>query len=223
MKIGMLITNIYNMKFYSQHKQDEFIVDYFKSKRNGTFLDIGAHDGITLSNTYTLETELDWTGICFEPMPHEFNKLCENRKCTKFNFAIYDTKGFEKFTMLEYDGYPDMLSGIAKDISVKHMGHILSEQRIIGGVRKVINVETELLNNVLNNMKLFEIDYMSLDTEGSELKILKSIDFNTFKIKVITSENGEGETGARDFMKTKGFTFYKRLGIDDVFVNTKLV
>ena len=64
-----------NMKFYSQHKQDEFIIDYFKGKKDGTFLDIGAHDGITLSNTYTLETELDWSGICFEPMPHEFKKL----------------------------------------------------------------------------------------------------------------------------------------------------
>ena len=69
---------------------------------------------------------------------------------------------------------------------------------------------------------MYEFDYMSLDTEGSELKILKSIDFNKFKIKVITSENGEGESPVRDFMKTKGFTFFKRLGIDDVFVNTKI-
>lgn len=210
------------MKFYSQHKQDEFIVDYFKSKKNGIFLDIGAHDGITLSNTYTLETELNWSGICFEPMPHEFEKLCKNRKCAKFNFAIYDTKGTEKFTMLEYDGYPDMLSGIAKEISVKHMGEILSEQRIIGGVRKIINVETELLNTVLNNFKIFDIDYMSFDTEGSELKILKSINFDQIKIKVITSENGENELQTRDFMKTKGFKFLKRLGGDNVYENTKL-
>jgi FkbM family methyltransferase len=155
-------------------------------------------------------------------MPHEFKKLCENRKCTPLNFAIYDTEGTEKFTMLEYDGYPDMLSGIAKDISIKHMGHILSEQKIIGGIRKVIEVETKLLNKVLENFKLYDIDYMSLDTEGSELKILKSINYDIFKIKVITSENGEGESTARDFMKTKGFVFYKRLGIDDVFVNTKI-
>ena len=45
------------MEYKSQHKQDEFIVNYFKEKRNGVFVDIGAHDGITLSNTYILEKE----------------------------------------------------------------------------------------------------------------------------------------------------------------------
>jgi FkbM family methyltransferase len=210
------------MKFYSQHKQDEFIIDYFKGKKGGTFLDIGAHDGITLSNTYTLYSELNWTGLCFEPMPHEFNKLQENRGALCFNCAIYDTEGIEKFTMLEYDGYPDMLSGIAKDISIKHMGEILSEQRIIGGVRKIIEVQTRLLNNVLKGVSMYEFDYMSLDTEGSELKILKSIDFNKFKIKIITSENGENEVQTREFMKAKGFVFLKRLGGDNVYENTKI-
>ncbi|MFA5154033.1 MAG: FkbM family methyltransferase [Clostridia bacterium] len=211
------------MKFYSQHKQDEFIIDYFKSKKNGIFLDIGAHDGITLSNTYTLETEFGWTGLCFEPMPHEFEKLHENRKYSvNYNCAIYDTEGIEKFTLLEYDGYPDMLSGIAKDISIKHMGHILSEGGRMGAKRKIIEVQTRILNPILVQNSLYEIDYLSLDTEGSELKILKSINYDKFKIKVITSENGEGESETRQFMKTKGFTFFKRLGIDDVFVNTKI-
>lgn len=212
------------MKYYSQHKQDEFIVDYFKSKKGGTFLDIGAHDGITLSNTYTLYSELEWYGYCFEPILHEFIKLQESRNGVGcFNCAIYDIEGIEKFTLLEYDGYPDMLSGIAKDITVKHMGHILSEGGRMGAKRKVIEVKTLLLNKLLDELKFYDIDYMSLDTEGSELKILKSIDYDKFKIKVITSENGEGELDARDFMKLKGFTFYKRLGIDDVFVNMKLV
>ena len=102
------------MEYKSQHKQDEFIVNYFKEKRNGVFVDIGAHDGITLSNTYILEKEYGWTGICIEPMEHEYKKLEACRSCITYNCACYDTNGTEKFTMLEYDGYPDMLSGIAK-------------------------------------------------------------------------------------------------------------
>lgn len=210
------------MNYKSQHKQDEFIVNYFKGKQNGVFVDIGAHDGITLSNTYVLEKELNWSGICVEPMHHEYVKLAQNRNCVLYNCACYDTNGIEKFTMLEYDGYPDMLSGIAKDISFKHMGHILSEQSIIGGVRKVIDVQTRILNELLDENNMFEIDFLSIDTEGSEYKILKSIDFNHFHFKVIIYENGESEHDKRDFLKSKNFSFYRRLGIDDVFINNKI-
>jgi FkbM family methyltransferase len=209
------------MKYYSQHKQDEFIIDYFKSKRNGVFVDIGAHDGQTLSNTYTLEKELGWTGICIEPMEHEYKKLVECRSAKTYNCAIYDTNGIEKFTMLEYDGYPDMLSGIAKDMSIVHMGHVLSEGSRMGAKRKVIDVPTRILNEILVENNIYDIDFLSVDVEGAELKILKSIDYNKFKIKVIVYENGEADQPIRDFMKTKGYIFYKRLGIDDAWVSSR--
>ena len=206
------------MEFKSQHKQDEFIIDYFNSKRDGIFLDIGAHDGECLSNTYVLEKEFGWTGICFEPMLHEFKKLEKTRASINYNVAVYDTKGIETFTMLDYDGYPDMLSGITKDITVAHMNGIYREQNAIGGIIKQIKVETVVLNDILEENKIYDIDFMSIDTEGSELKILKSIDFNKFNIKVIVCENGPGIPDIRNFMKTVGYNFHKRLRIDDVFI-----
>jgi FkbM family methyltransferase len=207
------------MEYKSQHKQDQFIVNYFKGKRNGVFIDIGAHDGIDLSNTYVLEKELEWTGICIEPIEYEYKKLIENRSCITYNCACYETNGIEKFTLVEFDGYPDMLSGIAKDITFKHMSNILSESQRIGAKRKVIEVHTRILNEILEENKIYDIDFLSVDTEGSELKILKSIDYDKFHIKVIIYENGEGESFIRDFLKTKNFSFYKRLGIDDAFIN----
>jgi len=209
------------MEYKSQHKQDEFIINYFNNKKNGVFIDVGAHDGITLSNTYVLEKELNWTGICIEPIDYEYKKLVECRNCIIYNCACYDINGIEKFTLLEYDGYPDMLSGIAKDISLKHMGHILSEGGRMGAKRKIIEVPTRILNEILEENGIYDIDFLSVDTEGSELKILKSIDYDKFHIKVIVYENGEGESFIRDFLKTKDFSFHKRLGIDDAFVNNK--
>jgi len=209
------------MEFKSQHKQDEFIINYFKGKRNGVFVDIGAHDGITLSNTYVLEKKLDWTGICVEPMPHQYKNLIECRNCATYNCAIYDTNGVEKFTILEYDGYPDMLSGISKDMSVVHMGHVLSEGARMKAPRKIIDVQTRILNEILEEQKIYEIDFLSVDVEGAELKVMKGIDFNKFYIKVIIFENGEATPEVRDFLTAKDFSFHKRLGIDDVFVNNK--
>ncbi len=210
------------MEFKSQHKQDEFIIDYFKGKKDGVFIDVGAHDGITLSNTYVLEKEYDWTGICFEPMPRQYKNLDECRDCIKYNCAIYDTNGTEKFTLVDYDGYPDMLSGISKDISVKHMAGILSESSRMGAKLKYIDVKTRILNEILDEQKIYEIDFLSVDVEGAELKVLSGIDYNKFHIKVIVFENGENTNEVRDFLKTKGFEFHKRLGIDDAFINKKL-
>ena len=65
---------------YSQLKQDLNIIDFYKSKKNCYFVDIGAHDGINLSNTYLLEKKYNWTGICFEPLKKIYSDLFENRK-----------------------------------------------------------------------------------------------------------------------------------------------
>jgi len=209
------------MEFKSQHKQDEFIINYFKGKKNGVFVDIGAHDGITLSNTYVLEKEYGWKGICIEPIPRQYKNLIECRDCITYNCAIYEKNGTEKFTLVDYDGYPDMLSGISKDITFKHMSGILSESNRIGAKIKYIDVKTRILNEILEENKISEIDFMSVDVEGAELKILKGINYNKFYIKVIIYENGENINLVRDFLKAKDFSFYKRLGIDDVFINNK--
>jgi hypothetical protein len=65
-------------KYYSQIRQDRYIDFFFSKKRNGVFVDIGANDGVTLSNTYFLEKERHWTGICIEPIPSSFEKLKAN-------------------------------------------------------------------------------------------------------------------------------------------------
>ena len=68
------------MKQYSQYGQD-ILLNNLINKQNGFFIDIGAHDGICFSNSYLFETELEWNGICIEPLPNIFKKLEKNRKC----------------------------------------------------------------------------------------------------------------------------------------------
>ena len=69
------------MKFYSQYKQDEWLYNnHFKNKKNGTFLEIGADDGIDKSNTKFFE-DLGWVGMCIEASPKRFKLLKNNRNC----------------------------------------------------------------------------------------------------------------------------------------------
>ena len=71
------------MKSYSQAKQDLFVLEVLKNKRNGLFLDIGCGDPTDISNTFLLESEFDWSGVCVD-VNESLAKKWEQRKKSKF-------------------------------------------------------------------------------------------------------------------------------------------
>ena len=64
---------------FSQLGQDLAVVEFYKGKEGGYFVEVGASDGIELSNSFLLETKYKWKGICCEPIPLRFQKLVVNR------------------------------------------------------------------------------------------------------------------------------------------------
>lgn len=204
--------------FYSQCSQDRFIFEtFFKYKKAGTFIDIGAHNGIAFSNTKFFE-EQGWKGICIEPIPEVFRELEKNRNCICIQGCITDYEGVGQF--LRVGGEPEMLSGLINNYDLRHLNRIRDEasRRTFGEEPQIINVQCYLLNSILEKNGIFHIDYLSIDTEGNELEILKSIDFNRFLIDVIDVENNFGETTTREFLKSKGYRFYTNVAHDDIFV-----
>jgi len=202
------------MEFYSQYGQDKFLFEnFFKEKNNGFYLDIGAHDGITLSNTYFFE-KLGWDGVCIEPIPNVFNKLKENRNCKLFNCALSNKKGTENFLLLE--GYTEMLSGLLENYNPAHLLRIENELRMMGGNKKIITTETITFDE-LNLPK--NIDYMSLDVEGSEMKILETIDFNKNQINLISIEVNHNSDFISNYLESKNFEKITTLGCDYIYKN----
>ena len=91
------------METYSQFGQDLIVLDFLKNKKNGFFIEIGASDGILLSNCYLLEKKYNWNGICIEPIPYKFDSLQKNRKCKCINKAIFSTSNMEvDFSAVSY-------------------------------------------------------------------------------------------------------------------------
>ena len=74
--------------YYSQCYQDVLVDAFFRKKTGGIFVEAGAHDGITYSNTYFLESKRGWTGLCIEPHPETFIELARNRKCACLSIAL---------------------------------------------------------------------------------------------------------------------------------------
>lgn len=202
------------MPQYSQFGQDVFLADFFQQKRKGIFVDIGAHDGITLSNTYMFEKILGWHGWCFEPNPAVFQKLIKNRSCECHEIAIGDYDGMGDFKIVT--GYAEMLSGLQDNYSNQHLNRIKNEINQFGGIEENLEVHVCTLKSVLH--KDTEIDYLSIDTEGGELKIILDI-LKTFKPKIISMEaNYRDEIdAATTAMLENKYSLINQLDVDLIF------
>jgi FkbM family methyltransferase len=208
------------MKFYSQYGQDKWLYEhYFKNKKNGTFLEIGADDGIDKSNTYFFEQKLGWTGLCIEPSPSRFKLLKENRQCLCENIALSNKVGTEEF--LDIQGWGKGLSGLMRNYSDQHSHRIENElTHVENQGSHVITVKTELLNNILEKHQLRHIDFCTIDTEGSEFDILEQFDFNTYVIDILLVENNYNQSNVKDLLFANGYQFIDKLEIDDVYKKT---
>lgn len=206
--------------YKSQYGQDKFLNEhYFKNKTNGVFVDIGAHDGITLSNTWFYEKDLEWEGVCFEPIPSVYQELCKNRKCLCINQCVSNKNEIIEFR--EVVGYSQMLSGIEDCYDQQDVQRIKNEIAQKGGTCKFHRISSCLLNSVLKENNIYHIDLLSIDVEGAELSILASIDYDTFYFYIICVENQYSQHLIRDFLTSKGFKYITNVGTDDIFINAK--
>lgn len=208
------------MKYYGQYQQDKYLDKLFKGKTKGTFVDIGAHDGLTFSNSYFFEKERKWKGVCVEPIPEIFVKLNKSRNCIKINGCISDKIGTEKFLRVKGEFVDtEMLSGLIDDYDARHLERIDREIKEYGGSKEEIDVTCYDINKVLKENNINKVDFFTIDTEGNELKILKTIHFNEFDFDILLVENNYQTEEMNQFMTSKGFKRIKKIGHDEVYRN----
>jgi len=223
------------MKFYGQWKQDKYLYEtFFKDKLNGFFVDVGAGDGILFSNTYFFEKNLNWNGIVIEPQKGFFKKLKKNRPNSRcYNYAINLKESQE--TMLGYSHTAGLKKSLAPEY-LEHWAAVWEDDCPWLGkpFKKNLNkqiVKTIPLRNILKEINY--IDLLKIDVEGGELGVLRSMDW-FIPVKVICIEvtgeaiypighkTSEQESETTDFIKNKGFVFNKRLGLDEIWINSAL-
>lgn len=166
----------------SQLGQDLWVLARSSYKRGGFFVEFGATDGVLLSNSYMLERDFDWNGICAEPNPQMYAKLKENRRCTVSDACIGPTTG-EEVRFVAADVY----GGIEKWAFEDSHADKRDAYRRAGNVSTMTTIS---LNDLL--LKLGaprSIDYLSIDTEGSEFEILSTFPFSEWNVRLITVEH----------------------------------
>lgn len=208
------------MKYYSQIEQDKILNEkIFKNNKNGFFVDIGANHPFKYSNSYFFESELNWNGICIEPQEKMYKLLKDNRKSIILNKGVYNKK-----TVLKFCTTVNELSGIIETYEPKHIERINREAMQNNKKNhEITEIEVDTLENIFNEYNVKVVDYVSLDTEGSELEILQGINYDKVKINLIDVEdnypNSEKSKQINEFLLNKGFDYIGNIQWDRIYLN----
>lgn len=206
------------MNYYSQLGQDKWVDEIFKGMKYGYFVDIGAANGILISNTYALEKERKWDGLCIEPHSLNFKELQKNRKCKVDN----------SFVMRDGE-------------EVKYTEFLVGGNRFFSAVNPPPRDSNEIVTRTCQTVSLFSIfeqyhvptiiHFMSMDVEGLEYEILKDYfekeyhpsgqRFHTRYILTLAVEHNFKEpmrTNMRELLIAHNYVFVKEMFHDDFYV-----
>jgi len=186
---------------FSQRNEEKYILQFFKNLQGlpqGRFLDIGAYDGKTFSNTHQLALQ-GWGGVCVEASPSLYQSLHNlydsNPKIQIVEIGIGMKRGILPF----YDFYGDAIGTFDKK-------HALLWEKKGSCEYEVIPVSVITVKDLLEQVG-YDFDFLNLDIEGWSFQVLKLFPFNKFpKLKMICVEFDGKENEVVTFLKTYGYT-----------------
>jgi FkbM family methyltransferase len=191
---------------YSQNQEEAFVADYFKDEV-GVFLELGANDGMTFSNTYNL-LQKGWRGTLVECSPKALEKLKENMEPFKHQvylidvaISVYDgsTTFYESGTLLN-NGDTSLVSSLKESELQRWNSLKIPFEKI--------EVQTLTFNSMLSRSIHKKFDLVSIDIEGMERFVIPQIDFKKLGTRMVIIEfNGKDEKFFNEYMKM--FNFYQ--------------
>lgn len=200
--------------FYGQFGEDQYMSNFFDNDYKGVCIDVGAYDGVNSSNSYYFE-KIGWYSLCIEPIPESFIKCNSVRKHT-INCCVsnYDKDNVE-FSIVRLEG--NNVSAISSLTIDERL--IETHKHLINNIEK-ISVKVKCLNTIFQEENIPKnIDFISIDTENTEIDVLKGIDFNIYNVNFLIIENNFNENIIQDYLKTKNFKKFNRIAVNDFYVN----
>ena len=208
--------------YNSQDNQDRYLEEnIFKGYKNGIYVDVGAHDGVSLNNTLFFEKTHNWTGINVEPIKTVFDKLQINRPNNiNLNCAVFNKDGEAEF--LCNKGYTEIISGIKDTFDIRHLHRLQKENMQMGSSTELIKVDTKRLETICDEHNISHIHYLSIDVEGAEFEVIKSINFDKVFIDVIGFENNYNDVSIPivQYLQDKNFVII-HISLDIFMINQK--
>jgi len=195
-------------------KQLERFVDY----DDGFYVELGANDGVTQSNSLYFETKRNWRGILIEPSPHNF-LLCKKQRSANNHFFCNACVSFdykEKYVDIKYANLMSISENLDLDLTDKDK-HIKSAENFLSNHEEVFSfgaVASTLNSILIKSNAPRQIDFLSLDVEGAELDVLKGVDFKEFSFKYMLIEVRDINRMKR-FLAKHGYTLQEKFSSHD--------
>ena len=196
--------------------------NFFKNKREGVYIELGALDGFLYSNTKFFEDTLGWSGILIEPHPEKFKALQVNRP-NNFLFGDLVSCHTEPLKFRYFVDQHAAVSGVEDTLTQHHFdAYFESDDKLFKTFQQATKMMTpKSLTEIVNSTKLVHIDLLSLDVEGHEYEVLKSWDFSTpidvILIEMLGNEH-EKEELCRQLLIQNGYVFKTTHKHNEIFV-----
>ncbi len=207
-------------RYFSQAGQDRYLNErLFRNKRDGTFVEIGGYDGWTGSNCVFFEKVLGWTGLVVEASPQLVRRIDETRSAKVIHAAVSDRDGTAEF--LEVTAGLTQMGGLIDHYHAETLQRVRRDER---HSETILTVPSTRLDTLLRAPGLKEIDYLSIDVEGAERAVLRSLDFDEFDITALSIENSRpGRESYEDIMDPAGYRQVAVLGFDEIWVRQSVL
>ena len=207
--------------YYSQDGQDLYIssllIPLYDKISSRIVIDVGANDPQKFSNSLFFEKYLGCDTIAVDPLKEFESQWRNSRQKAKFyNFALGSKEGELVLNVpVQHDNMFSSLDGGHRKENVKSVPH----------ERRPVKVTT--LTHLLKSNDITDVLLMSIDVEGSELEVLRGIDFDSLKFMCVLIENNSdgyfGDDTIRDYMVKRGYIYFARLGwLDDLFLHPSI-
>jgi len=193
--------------FHGERYQDKFIFEtYFKDVKKGYYVDAGALDGVSISNTLFFE-KLGWDGVCIEACPSNYARLIRNRKCYCLNSVIGDGDVVQFYTSSNSGRH-----SVFREVAVSCGDDIIGCN---------YNVKSNRLDYLLDQCKAPKvIDFLNMDIEGMEYNVLSCFQFDRYRFNVILIEVMHvDKVKLGSLLLSHGYKKVHDLGVDWVFVH----
>ena len=200
-------------KYFGQWDTDRVIESYFPGQVNGRCVEVGAYDGIKGSNSKYFE-DLGWETTCIEPNPFIYHELLKNRNGRCLNIAVGSHVGISDFKVYDFK------SGIQSSLSSLDTDPRLIEE-YGDAIEKTTYVEVPvfLLGTIVN---LNNIDFISIDTEGTEYDVLLGCHLYRQTPKLLVVENNYEDECITSYVRHYGYKLDQRYKVNDFYLRGDL-
>ncbi|TWU05955.1 FkbM family methyltransferase [Stieleria varia] len=200
----------------AQHGEELYLWQALNYRTQGVFIEIGAYDGISLSNSLFFES-IGWRSLLIEAHPELVAKCRTNRPAaTVVHAALGEVDGPTlEFSMVRGPNGMDTLSFLGQ--APDHEARILSR----GGTIEKTTVPARTLKSVLAEHSIDAIDCMSIDVEGAELAVLKAANLGTLRPRLIVVEDNSGgsDLSVSEFLKQNGYVQSGTVGCNVMYTS----